>query len=71
MPRKYTNMDPYEEEMLQGKKRREIAESLGLEPDPCTDGDLLRRADARVTPLCLDVKGTMNGFAALDIHVML
>ena len=36
--------------------------------NPCTDGDLLRRAYARVTPLCLDVKGQMNGFAALDIH---
>ena len=42
--------------------------AAGLEHDPCTDGDLLRRAYARVTPLCLDVKGQMNGFAALDIH---
>ena len=40
----------------------------GWKPDPCSDGDLLRRADARITPLCLDVKGKMNGFAALDIH---
>ena len=31
--------------------------AAGLELDPCTDGDLLRRAYARVTPLCLDVKG--------------
>ena len=42
--------------------------AAGLEHDSCTDGDLLRRAYARVTPLCLDVKGQMNGFAALDIH---
>ena len=42
--------------------------AAGLEHDPCTDGDLFRRAYARVTPLCLDVKGQMNGFAALDIH---
>ena len=42
--------------------------AAGLEHDPCTDGDLLRRAYARVTPICLDVKGQMNGFAALDIH---
>src|SRR5699024_852790 len=42
--------------------------AAGLEHDSCTDGDLLRRAYARVTPLCLDVKGQMNGFAALYIH---
>ena len=42
--------------------------AAGLELDSCTDGNLLRRAYARVTPLCLDVKGQMNGFAALDIH---
>ena len=42
--------------------------AAGLEHDSCTDGDLFRRAYARVTPLCLDVKGQMNGFAALDIH---
>lgn len=24
--------------------------------------------DARVTPLCLDVKDEMNGIAALDVH---
>ena len=29
--------------------------AAGLELDPCTDGDLLRRAYARITPLCLDV----------------
>ena len=39
-----------------------------LEPDPCPDGDLFCRSHAGVTPPGADVKGKMNGFAALDIH---
>ena len=42
--------------------------ATGLEPDPRSVGNLFCRSYARVTPLWLDVKGKMNGFAALDIH---
>ena len=42
--------------------------AAGLEPHSCTDGHLLCRSHARVTPPVPDVKGKMNGSAALDIH---
>ena len=47
--------DDLEEVTGGGKKVDRPA--AGLELDPCTDGSLFRRAYARVTPLCLDVKG--------------
>ena len=42
--------------------------AAGLEYHPRPDGPLLCRAYARVTPPVADVKGKMNGYAALDIR---
>ena len=42
--------------------------TAGMGADPSRDGAILCRDDARITPLGPDVKGKMNGFAALDIR---